>query len=135
MSDSQLVHITRTIIKEIAEEGRAIIVGRRGNSVLAGRSKTLHVFVFASLEARVQRVMAVERFSHSTAERRIIGMDRLRTDYVHTFYHVDWRDPTGYHLVVNSAVWGERDTASLIAWALWSMCHNRQRDRETTRKE
>jgi len=48
-------------------------------------------------------------------------MDKLRADYVHTFYHTDWRDPTGYHLVVDSAVWGESGTADLIAWALEHM--------------
>jgi len=42
----------------------------------------------------------------------------LRIDYVRTFYHADWRDPTHYHLTVGSAVWGERGTADLILWAL-----------------
>jgi hypothetical protein len=121
LNDSQLVHMTRTVIKEIAAEGRAIIVGRGGNCILAERPKTLHVFVFASLEVRVQRVMEVERLSHSEAERRIASMDRLRADYVRTFYHADWRDPTRYHLVVDSAVWGESGTADLIAWALEHM--------------
>jgi cytidylate kinase len=121
LNDSQLVHMTRTVIKEIAAEGKAIIVGRGGNCILAERPKTLHVFVFASLEVRVQRVMEVERLSHSEAERRIASMDRLRADYVRTFYHADWRDPTRYHLVVDSAVWGESGTADLIAWALEHM--------------
>ena len=118
LSDSQLVRMTRTIIQEIAEEGRAIIVGRGGNYILAERPKTLHVFVFAPLEARVQRVMKVDRLSHGEAERRIASMDRLRTDYIHTFYHADWRDPARYHLVVDSAVWGERGTADVIIRAL-----------------
>jgi len=121
LSDTQLAHMTSTIIKEITEEGKVIIVGRGGNHVLAGRPKTLHVFVFAAHEARVQRVMAVERLAHSAAERRIAGMDKLRADYVHTFYHADWRDPTRYHLVVDSAVWGESGTADLIAGALEHM--------------
>jgi cytidylate kinase len=48
-------------------------------------------------------------------------MDRLRTDYVHTFYHADWRDPSRYHLLIDSGVWGEEGTADLIAWALEHM--------------
>ena len=60
----------------------------------------------------------MEKLTRSEAERRIAGMDRLRTDYVRTFYHADWRDPTHYHLTVDSAVWGERGTADLILSAL-----------------
>jgi len=118
LDDAQLWRITRTIVEDIAQEGRAIIVGRGGNFILAKRPRTLHVFIFASPEARVQRVIQMEKLTRSEAERRIAGMDRLRTDYVRTFYHADWRDPTHYHLTVDPAVWGERGTADLILWAL-----------------
>jgi len=107
MDDTSLLHMTRTIVEEIAGEGRAIIVGRGGNHILAKRARTLHVFIFAPLEARVQPVIQLEKLTRAEAERRVIGMDRLRTDYVRTFYHADWRDPTHYHLTGDSAVWGE----------------------------
>jgi len=118
MDDASLLHMTRTIVEEIAGEGRAIIVGRGGNHILAKRPRTLHVFIFAPLEARVQRVIQLEKLTRAEAERRVTGMDRLRTDYVRTFYHADWRDPTHYHLTVDSAVWGEAATADLILSAL-----------------
>jgi cytidylate kinase len=118
LDDAQLLHMTRTIVEDIAQEGRAIVVGRGGNHILATRPKTLHVFIFAPLEARIQRVMEMEKLTRSEAERRIAGMDRLRTDYVRTFYHADWRDPTHYHLTLDSAMWGERGTADLILSAV-----------------
>jgi cytidylate kinase len=118
LDDAKLQQMTRTIIEDIAREGRAIIVNRGGNHILAKRPRTLHVFIFAPLEARVQRVVEMEKLTRSEAERRIAGMDRLRTDYVRTFYHADWRDPTHYHLTVDSAMWGESGTADLISSAL-----------------
>jgi CMP/dCMP kinase len=118
LDDAQLLHMTRTIVEDIAQEGRAIVVGRGGNYILATRPKTLHVFIFAPLEARIQRVIEMEKLTRSEAERRIAGMDRLRTDYVRTFYHADWRDPTHYHLTLDSAMWGERGTADLILSAI-----------------
>lgn len=123
MDDSRLLHMTRAIVEDIAREGRAIIVGRGGNHILAKRPGTLHVFVFAPLETRVRRVMEMEKLTRSEAERRVSGMDRLRTDYVRTFYHADWRDPTHYHLTVDSAVWGERGTADVIMAAVERMPH------------
>lgn len=118
LDDARLLHMTRTIVEDIAQEGRAIIVGRGGNHILAKRPRTLHVFVFAPLEARVQRVMQMEKLTRSEAERRVTGMDRIRTDYVRAFYHADWRDPTHYHLILDSAVWGDEAMADLILSAL-----------------
>jgi len=60
LDDAQLLRITRTIVEDIAQEGRAIIVGRGGNHILAKRPRTLHVFIFAPPEARVQRVIQME---------------------------------------------------------------------------
>lgn len=125
LDDAQLLHVTRAIIEDIAHEGGAIIVNRGGNHILAKRPRTLHVFIVAPLEARVQRVVQMEKLTRSAAERRIAGMDRLRTDYVRTFYHADWQDPTHYHLTVDSEVWGESGTAELILSALQNMSHRR----------
>jgi len=126
LDDAKLLHMTRAIVEDIAQKGRAIILNRGGNYILAKRPRTLHVFIFAPLEARVQRVIQMEKLTRSEAERRIAGMDRLRTDYVRTFYRADWRDPTHYHLTVDSAVWGEEGTANLILSALELVPHSRE---------
>ena len=118
LTDAQLARMTRTIIEEVAKEGNAIIVGRAGNLILANYLQALHVFLWAPLEVRISQVMQAEGLSHHDAERRISGMDKLRTDYVHTFYHSSWNDLTQYHLVIDSGVWGEDGTTDLLAWAL-----------------
>lgn len=118
LTDAQLARMTRTIIEEVAKEGNAIIVNRASNLVLAHHPGALHVFLLAPLEVRISRVMQAEGLSHSDAERRISGMDKIRIDYVHTFYHASWNDLTRYHLVVDSGVWGEDGTTDLLAWAL-----------------
>ena len=118
LTDAQLARMTRTIIEEVAKDGNAIIVNRAGNLVLANYPRALHVFLWAPLEVRISRVMQAEGLSHHDAQRRISGMDKLRTDYVHTFYHTAWNDLTHYHLVIDSGVWGEDGTTDLLAWAL-----------------
>jgi CMP/dCMP kinase len=118
LTDAQLARMTRTIMEEVATDGNAIIVGRGGNLVLANHPRALHVFLWAPLELRISRVMQAESLSHHDAERRIAGMDKLRTDYTHTFYHTSWNDLTHYHLVIDSGVWGEEGTTDLLAWAL-----------------
>lgn len=118
LTDAQLVRMTRGIVEDVAKEGQAVVVGRAGNFILANHPQTLHVFILAPLSARIERVMEAEKLTHAAAEQRIAGMDKLRADYVRTFYHADWRDPGRYHLVIDSGVWGEAGTTDLIAWAL-----------------
>ncbi|HEV8712463.1 MAG TPA: cytidylate kinase-like family protein [Candidatus Binatia bacterium] len=118
LNDAQLARMTRAIIETVAKERRAIIVGRGGPCILAGRPEVLHVFIFAPLAVRVDRVMQIEGLTRAEAERRIAGMDRLRADYMRTFYHADWRDPSHYHLLIDSGVWGEEGSADLIVQAL-----------------
>ena len=118
VDDDRLLHMTRSLVGEIAQTGHAVIVGRGGNHILAKRARTLHAFIRAPLEARVQRVIEMEKMSRAEAERRIAGMDRLRTDYVRTFYHANWCDPKHYNLILDSAICGEAGTAEVILAAL-----------------
>jgi len=118
LNDAQLVRMTKGLIEDVAKEGRAIIIGRGGNHILAKRPQSLHVFLFASLPTRVERVMQAEGMNHAAAEQRITGMDKLRSDYVHTFYHADWRDASTYNLLIDTGLWGEDKTVDMILWAL-----------------
>jgi len=65
--------------------------------------------------------MQVEGSARTAAEQRIIGMDKLRADYVHTFYHADWRDSSTYNLLIDTGVWGEEKATDMILWALEQM--------------
>ncbi|MGE0683533.1 MAG: AAA family ATPase [Candidatus Binatia bacterium] len=121
LNDAQLVRMTKGMIEDVAKEGRAIFVGRAGNHILAKHAQVLHVFLFAPLPIRIERVMQTESMTSSVAEQRVAGMDKLRADYVHTFYHADWRDPSTYNLLVDTGVWGEEKTVDLILWALEQM--------------
>ena len=118
LKDSQLARLTRKLIEEVSQDGNTIIVGRGGNCILADRPSTLHVFVFASPATRVERVMEIDGLTKDEAERRITGMDKLRTDYVQKFYQADWRDSERYNLQLDSSVWGETGTADFIMQAL-----------------
>src|SRR5215510_15294642 len=57
LTDAQLVRMTKAIIEDVAKEGRAVIVGRAGNQILAKHPTTLHVFLFAHLPVRIERIM------------------------------------------------------------------------------
>jgi cytidylate kinase len=118
LKDSELAQMMKSLIEDIAKSGRAIIVGRAGASILAQRPDALHVFIFAPHAARVKRIMEVEGLTQADAEHRAVNMDRLRADYMRAFYHADWRDPSHYHLMIDSEVWGEEGSVDFIMQAL-----------------
>lgn len=121
LNDAQLMRMTKGIVEDVAKEGRAIFVGRAGNHILANYPHALHVFLFAPRSVRIERVMQIEGLARPAAEQRIAGMDKLRTDYVHTFYHADWRNPSTYNLLIDSGLWGEEKATEMILWALEQM--------------
>ena len=118
LNDAQLVRMTKKIVEDVACDGNTILVGRGANRILENDPNALHIFLYAPLDRRVERVMQAETMNRAEATKRIAGMDKLRADYVHAFYHDDWRDPRHYNLLIDTAQFGERITADLIAWAL-----------------
>ena len=110
--------MTKKIVEDVARDGNTILVGRGANRILENDPNALHIFLYAPLDRRVERVMQAETLNRAEATKRVAGMDKLRADYVHAFYHDDWRAPRHYNLLIDTAQFGERITAALIAWAL-----------------
>jgi hypothetical protein len=90
------------VIREIAETGRAVILGRAGAVVLAGEPRALHVRLDGPPRARVEQAMRIEDIDRATAERRLKETDRAREAYVKRYYRRDARDPALYDLVLDS---------------------------------
>jgi cytidylate kinase len=92
----------QTVIKNLAEEGNVIIVGRAGQAILQNNPNVLHLRVVAPLETRLQRIVKAHGISPNAAKAQIQDSDRYRADYLRRFYTIRWDDPTLYHLVINT---------------------------------
>jgi cytidylate kinase len=89
-------------IRELAEAGRAVVLGRAGAIVLAEDPRALHVRLHGPGPARVEQAMRLESIDRATAERRIRKTDRAREAYVKRYYRCDPRDPKLYDIVLDS---------------------------------
>jgi len=109
-----IIGLTEQVIREVAERGNAVVVGRGGAFVLAELPGALHVFLCAPLEHRVRAVM--ERFGLAEAEarRRLHETDANRQAYARQLFGADWQDPIHYDLVLNSARLGIPTCAEVI---------------------
>jgi cytidylate kinase-like protein len=95
---------TEEVILEHAQGPGAVILGRAGAAVLRGHPGALHVRLDGPVDARIRQGMEVEGVDRDTAERHIAETDRARETYVQHFYRVDARDPSLYHLIIDSTV-------------------------------
>lgn len=99
--DAENVHeFTVHAIQEAAERGNSVIVGRGGQCVLRDRPDVLHVFVFAPLEYRMQRLAHRYPDPHDV-QAAIARVDEERAAYIREFHGADWKDPALYHLWIN----------------------------------
>jgi len=105
-------------VREEAAEGDAVIVGRMGGAILAGRADLLRVFVHAPLAWRVAHVVESLHVSEAAARAEIARIDEARRTYAREGYRVHWGDPRNYDLVVDTSRFGVDGSASVIAGAV-----------------
>jgi hypothetical protein len=93
---------TERLLIEAADAGDVVVLGRAAAIVLSDRAGALHVRLDGPEERRVIQAMQVEEVDEDEARRRQRDSDRARIDYVKHFYRADPRDPSHYHLVLDS---------------------------------
>jgi hypothetical protein len=107
---------TERIIREHARRG-AVVLGRAGAVVLRDDPDALHVRLDGDPEARIRQAMAITGIDRETAERARRDSDRAREAYVRHFYGVDARDPSLYHLLIDSTALSLDTVVELIVTA------------------
>jgi cytidylate kinase len=104
------------LIKEFAERGNVLLVGRGGNRFLRDRTDAFHVRLVADRETRVRRVMEHRWLREEGARQLIAQSDSQRRRFHQSYFDCDWTDPREYHLTLNSGRLGPA-AVDLIATA------------------
>ncbi|MHC5022890.1 MAG: cytidylate kinase-like family protein [Planctomycetota bacterium] len=102
-------------VRHLAERGRAIIVGRGGQSILAEHDGAVHVRLVAPEPWRVERHAATAKVDEATALKMVRQMDANRARYIRSHYNCDSADPQLYHVVLNMARLTNEQAAAAIA--------------------
>ena len=103
MNDKLFV-IESDIIKNIAINESAVIVGRCSNVVLAGMPHVLNVFIHAPMEERVKRIMERRGLDEKKAAEEIKRVDKKRAQYFDFYTGKKWGDPLEYHVSLSSSL-------------------------------
>ena len=113
INDGELFKLQSEVIREIAEKGPAIFVGRAADYVLRDM-ECLDVFISAPVEERKKNVAEREGISEEEAGTLIAKKDRVREDYYNFFTFGHWGVASNYDLCVDSSILGIEGTADFI---------------------
>jgi cytidylate kinase len=102
------------LIREAADAGDVIVVGRLGNVVLRGRPDVLRVFLTAPPAWRIAQIVASLGVSESSARAEVARVDSCRRSYAREQYDFDWGDPHYYDLVIDVSRFGVDGSIALI---------------------
>jgi cytidylate kinase len=111
------VNVTRQLVREAAATGNTVIFGHGAQFILAGLPGVLHVRFVAPIPQRVERIMRRKAIDRAAAERWMREEDQRRSQYIRQYYDADWRDPSYFHLILNTALWDEETCIRLVLQA------------------
>ena len=101
-------------IRRIADEGPCVIVGRCADYVLRDHPNVINIFIKASKEERIRRIVDIYGIDPADAEESIRKADKQRASYYNYYATGTWGSVDNYHLCVDTGVMGIEGAVDLI---------------------
>lgn len=105
-NQTKILVAQQKILKEIAEKGDCIIVGRGANSILK-EYMPMNIFVYADMESKLkrckQKAKEEEKLTDKEMENKMIQIDKNRKNYNAIISNMEWGDKKNYHLCINTS--------------------------------
>ena len=114
LDNASMFETEKSILQEIATQTSCVIAGRTGFMVFREWPNHLSVFIQASLEHRIQRIMRRRNVSEQEARDVIAKMDATREAYIKKYEETSRYDTRNYQLVISMDELSEDDAAEII---------------------
>ena len=114
LTTDEMFEVEKEILKNIAEKESCIIAGRTGFHVFADHPNHLNIFIQASMEHRIERVMRKQNLSREETEKTIKKVDEMRENYVKKYAGTSRYDTRNYDLVISMDGKTEDEVADII---------------------
>jgi cytidylate kinase len=113
--DSETMFETeKRILQELAAQTSCVIAGRTGFMVFRQWPNHLNVFIQASLDHRIKRIMNKRNVTMDEARQVIEKMDATRETYIKKYEDTTRYDTRNYDLVISMDDLSEDDAAEII---------------------
>jgi hypothetical protein len=113
MADAEGIRkVPEQLVRKVADEGNAVIVGRGAAYYLHDCEYAFHTFVYATFDDKAQRLQSEGR-SQAEARELLENVDMDRTIFIKEHFGIDWPARQFFHLMVNSMI-GEEMVVDII---------------------
>ncbi len=104
MADADCIReVAERVVKEIAQRGNCVIVGRGSAYYLQNRPDAFHIFIYAPEDEKFRRLQAGGKSAQQAAQ-LIETVDRDRAAFIKQYFGVEWPDRQRFDLMINSAI-------------------------------
>ena len=114
LDNNSMFETEKRILQELATESSCVVAGRTGFMVFRNWPNHLNIFIQASLEHRVQRVMRRQNVSEKEARDIIERIDASRETYIRKYEDTSRYDTRNYQLVISMDDLSEDDAVDVI---------------------
>ena len=103
------------MILALAKRSNCVIMGRTADYILRDEPNTISVFIHASMEQRLERIMKRDHCK-SLEEARVLAekKNKLRAEYYNFYTEKRWGDAQSYDLSIDSSKLSIEATADII---------------------
>ena len=104
----------KRILQELASQTSCVVAGRTGFMVFRNWPNHLNIFIQASMEHRIKRIMERQNVTAKEARAIIAKLDADRETYIKKYEDTSRYDTRNYQLVINMDDLSEDDAVAVI---------------------
>lgn len=109
-----LWNIQCSAILQLADKGPCVIVGRNSDYILKDRDDCFHVFIYADMAYRAERIVRLYGGSEKSPEARLQEKDKRRKVNYQHYTGRTWGSAENYDICINTATITEEKAADII---------------------
>ena len=98
--------VSERAVNDVISRGPCVIVGRGSQHFLRNRPDVLRVFLYASRELKVRRLIGRGK-SEKEAQQLVDSVDSERSAFIDKYFHVEWPSREVYHTMINTGIGDE----------------------------
>ena len=111
----QIYNIQQQLIKDLADKGPCVIVGRCADVILSDRDDVLNVFIQGNKPEKTERIKELYGKNDAEVKKLLKDVDKKRSVNYRYFTDKDWGNRKNYDVVLNSSVLGYDKCVDMIA--------------------
>ena len=112
--NDQLYILQHKIIKQLAEKGPFVVVGRCADYVLRYNDNVVKVYIYADIEHRTQRAIERQKIDPARARQAVLKADKNRANYYSFYSGKKWGFADNYDLCINSTFLTTEQAVNII---------------------